>query len=174
MAATTRIIETGKYKGKQLNNCPESYIIWASKHEGNFLESNKWVARTAKAMLAPVAAPVVVEEIEEPLIETLAPVVVEVAPVERATRFDRDLCCMVYSDNGERVTPQIFVEGLGWVSPPGSEEVIDVEEGLSWSYAVRRSNSKARMRADINATKRSADLGQRGRLSNNKAFSILR
>jgi hypothetical protein len=168
-----KILTFGKHKNEMLEMTPESYIKWLAAHRNVLSVEHRDVSDAAKAMLAPVAAPVVVEEIEEPLIETSAPVVVEVAPVERATRFDRDLCCMVYSDNGERVTPQIFVEGLGWVSPPGSEEVIDVEEGLSWSYAVRRSNSKARMRADINATKRSADVGMRGSFGS-KPFSILK
>ena len=50
-----RTIESGKHKGKTLNECPESYIIWASKHEKNFSESNRWVSRKAKELLAQMA-----------------------------------------------------------------------------------------------------------------------
>ena len=144
------IIETGKYKGKKLSECPPSYIVWASKHEKNFLDSHKGVSRDAKARLAPV----VVEAVVEP-----APVA-----VERKKIFDRHLCCEVWSDTGERCVPQIYMEGIGWVTPAGTEEVLDVEAGLSWSYAVRRSSSKSRMRAEINAIKN----------NKRKAFSIPR
>jgi hypothetical protein len=47
-----RTIETGKYKGKILTNCPDTYIRWAAAHEKNLLESNRWVARDAKIILA--------------------------------------------------------------------------------------------------------------------------
>lgn len=170
------IITTGKCKGMSIGDCDEKYLKWLAARPMKLAERNRWMSRDAvieldrrewaqeeKAALARIAeleaamAPVVVEIAEEPVIETSA-------PVERATRFDRDLCCKVYVDNGERVTPQIFVEGLGWVSPPNDDEVQDVEEGLSWSYAVRRSNSKSRMRAEANAIKN----------NKRKAFSILK
>jgi hypothetical protein len=58
-------IETGKYKGKTLAQCPTSYILWASRHEKNFSDDHKWVARDAKKLLeaaAPVVAQVAVAE----------------------------------------------------------------------------------------------------------------
>ena len=45
------IIETGKYKGKTLAECPKEYIVWASKHEKNFAERNQWISRDAKFQL---------------------------------------------------------------------------------------------------------------------------
>jgi hypothetical protein len=178
------IIDFGRtHKGLTIGECDEKYLKWLVSHTKVLAVRNRWASRDAAFELerravavedaASIARVQAAMAAEESLIETSAPVVVEVAPVERKKIFDRQLCCEVWSDTGERCVPQIFVEGLGWVSPPGSEEVLDVEEGLSWSYAVRRSNSKSRMRAEINATKRSADLGMRGNL-NRKAFSILR
>ena len=94
-------------------------------------------------------------------------------PVEpRATRFDRDLCCEVFADTGERVIPQIFVDGLGWVTPP-SAEVIDHQAELAaagWKFAKGqvKGTEKALMRKDIK------DIGQRGNLNVSRPFSIMR
>jgi hypothetical protein len=46
-----RAIESGKYKGKTLAECPKEYIEWAAKHEKNFAERNQWVSRDAKILL---------------------------------------------------------------------------------------------------------------------------
>jgi hypothetical protein len=46
-----RIIESGKYKGKTLAQCPESYIIWASKHRKNFSPDNRWVSDDSQKLL---------------------------------------------------------------------------------------------------------------------------
>lgn len=63
-----RTIETGIHKGKTLAQCPTSYILWASRHEKNFSDSHKWVARDAKKLLEAsaqaIAQVAVVETIE--------------------------------------------------------------------------------------------------------------
>jgi hypothetical protein len=46
-----RTIETGKYKGKKLVECPESYIIWSSQHRKNFGPGNRWISDDAKRLL---------------------------------------------------------------------------------------------------------------------------
>jgi hypothetical protein len=46
-----RIIESGKYKGKTLAECPKEYLEWASKHEKNFAKRNQWISRDAKIIL---------------------------------------------------------------------------------------------------------------------------
>jgi len=56
-----RIIETGRYKGKTLAECPKEYLVWASKHEKNFAERNQWISRDARFILeekAQVTTPV--------------------------------------------------------------------------------------------------------------------
>jgi hypothetical protein len=50
-----RTIESGKHKGKILADCPVEYIEWASKHEKNFAERNRWVSRDAKFLLERMA-----------------------------------------------------------------------------------------------------------------------
>jgi len=166
------IIDFGKNKGMTISECDEKYLKWLVSHERVLALRNRWASRDAgfeierrewaleeAAAIARIAA----------LEATMAPVAV----VERKKIFDAQLCCEVWSDTGERCVAQVWLEGIGWVTPPGSEEVVEVEEGLSWSYAVRRSNSKARMRADINATKHSANVSMRGSFGS-KPFSILK
>ncbi|HEX3640083.1 MAG TPA: DUF3820 family protein [Ktedonobacteraceae bacterium] len=46
-----RTIETGKYKGKTLANCPVEYLKWASKHEHVYAKGNRWVSQDAKFLL---------------------------------------------------------------------------------------------------------------------------
>ena len=50
-----RTIETGKYKHKTLAQCPDTYIVWASRHEKNFAPDNRWVSRDAKIILVEMA-----------------------------------------------------------------------------------------------------------------------
>ncbi|HEX3641101.1 MAG TPA: hypothetical protein VHV10_07415 [Ktedonobacteraceae bacterium] len=52
-----RTIESGKHTGKILANCPVEYLDWASKHEKNFAERNRWVSRDAKIILERVKEP---------------------------------------------------------------------------------------------------------------------
>ena len=178
------IIDFGRtHKGETIGECPVSYLKWLASHEGRLALRNRWASRDSRFELErrgrAAAEAAVVASIEATVEAAMVPVVVEEpAPVivERKKIFDAQLCCEVWSDTGERVVPQIFVEGLGWVTPPGTEEVLDVEDGLSWSYAVRRSNSKMRMKAEINAIKarkRSEDISQRGTFGS-KPFSVLR
>lgn len=49
------IIESGKYKGKKLVDCPVEYLEWASKHEKNFAKRNQWISRDAKILLDKLA-----------------------------------------------------------------------------------------------------------------------
>ena len=90
-------------------------------------------------------------------------VAAETAPVEREKVFDRQLCCEVWADNGEPVTPQVFVEGLGWVTPP-SDEVVDHQAELAatgWKFAKSQINDTAKgaMRNEIK------DIAHRGSLN---------
>jgi hypothetical protein len=160
------ILDFGKNKGLTIGECDEKYLKWLVSHTKVLAERNRWASRDARfeldrrewaleeaAAIARIAA----------LEATMAPVAV----VERKKIFDAQLCCEVWSDTGERCVAQVWLEGIGWVTPPGSEEVVEVEQGLSWSYAVRRNNSKMRLKAEIK------NIGQRGNL-NRKAFSILR
>lgn len=66
-----RTIESGKYKGKTLAQCPQSYIIWASKHERNFSESNRWVSRMAKQLLEKMALEQKAQEVAASKIERM-------------------------------------------------------------------------------------------------------
>lgn len=52
-----RTIETGKYKGKILANCPAEYLEWASKHEQVYAEGNRWVSQDAKIILERAKCP---------------------------------------------------------------------------------------------------------------------
>ena len=119
------------------------------KHVQKLLDA----AKDAKAV-EDVVAPA--EPIEAPV-----EVAAEVVKAERATRWDKDLCCRVFADTGEAVEPKIFVEGLGWVTPP-SDEVVDHQAEMKGWYAVDRqvqNTAKAQMRAEIR------NIGQRGNLN---------
>ncbi len=52
-----RTIESGKHTGKILANCPVEYLEWASKHEKNFAERNRWISRDAKIILERAKCP---------------------------------------------------------------------------------------------------------------------
>jgi hypothetical protein len=159
------IIDFGKCKGMTIGECDEKYLKWLVSHTKVLALRNRWAARDAAFELQRRA-----DKAEEAAaIARIEALEAEMAPVavERKKIFDRHLCCEVWSDTGERVVPQVWEEGIGWVTPAGSEPVLDVEEGLSWSYAVRRSNSKSRMRADIRSMKTS-------KYFERKPFSILR
>ena len=46
-----RIIESGKHKGKSLDECPESYLKWLISHERVLAERNRWMSRDARFIL---------------------------------------------------------------------------------------------------------------------------
>ena len=46
-----KIIETGKYKGQRLSECPKEYHVWAAAHTECYSECHRWVSRDAKKLL---------------------------------------------------------------------------------------------------------------------------
>lgn len=170
------ILDFGKNSGKTISECNDGYLKWLVSHTKVLAERNRWASRDAAFELErrewaqeEAAAMQRIEALEAETAPVVIETPVEPAPiaVERKKIFDRHLCCEVWSDTGERVVPQVWDEDLGWVTPAGSEPVLDVEEGLSWSYAVRRSNSKSRMKAEARSIKSNKYLER-------KPFSILR
>jgi len=179
-----RTIETGKNKGKKLADCEASYILWASKHENNFLDSNKWVSRDAKAMLAPVAAPVVVEVRIEQVAASLSIAVEEVAKIAAIAAeyqqeikpkhadivWSADRCCYIYAGTGQCVE-ECDKPAYRIVSTSTKRERFDLV-----GYVTKKNEDKRNMRAEcreIKSRAKSEDIGQRGNL-NRKAFSILK
>lgn len=50
-----RTIESGKYKGKILSECPVSYLKWLVSHERVLALRNRWLTRDAKFLLEKTA-----------------------------------------------------------------------------------------------------------------------
>lgn len=46
-----RVLDFGKCKGKVIADCPESYVLWLSRHEKVLALRNRWAARDAKFFL---------------------------------------------------------------------------------------------------------------------------
>jgi hypothetical protein len=124
-----RIIETGKYKGKILADCPVEYLKWAANHEKNFAKHNQWISRDAKFAL------------------------------------DRLAQGQIFDKVGEE-----------WVTPP-SDDCLNVEHELRGWHAIDRqikNREKAKIANQMREIRQRQDLGTRGTLNGNRAFSLMR